>query len=58
MKANEAIQIQEKKLILKIRVLVLFYIFALFFWGDNSISDRDGAENYMRSAWYIFGCVS
>ncbi|MBF0759672.1 hypothetical protein IR148_01255 [Dysgonomonas mossii] len=33
MKANEAIQIQEKKLILKIRVLVLFYIFALFFWG-------------------------
>ena len=33
MKVNEAIQIQEKKLILKIRVLVLFYIFALFFWG-------------------------
>lgn len=33
MKVTEAIQIQEKKLILKIRVLVLFYIFALFFWG-------------------------
>lgn len=33
MKINEATQTQEKKLVLRIRVLVLFYIFALFFWG-------------------------
>ena len=33
MKLNGATQAQEKRLVLRIRVLVLFYIFALFFWG-------------------------